>query len=335
MLLPTATHKPRHDREMSVITELRAELISRNALRAHGMSDTRIAAAVRAGELVRVRRGSFITAETWNRQRPEQQHLAQVLAARSGPSLRDSVFSHTSAAVVHGLPLVGALPQRLHVTGASHTRRLPDLSRHVEPLADDDVCLVDGIRVTTLERTAYDLARTLPLPGAVAVVDAALARVGGDPRRFNHTASDELRARLLARAAASDRGVVQARFVLAFANGLASGAIESLGRLRAHELGFRKFHLQVPVPAPDSRMFWVDLRLEEAATWVEFDGFVKLSDERMLTGRTPAQAAREEKEREDWIRGTTGDRLVHFGWNDVYTKAAFASRLRAFRIHLP
>ncbi len=320
---------------MPTITEVRSQLQSRDHLLASGHSDHQISQRVRAGELVQVRRGQFMASDDWGKHRFEAQHLAQVVAAQATPALRNSVFSHTAAAAVHGLPLISNRPKLLHLTGAPHSRPAPGLMRHTDALSDDDIVEVGGIRVTSLERTAYDLARTLDLAGAMAAVDAVLARVGGDPRDFDAGTAETVRERLGARAAASDRGVRQARFVFGFADGRASSAIESLGRLRAYEAGFREFRLQVPVPAPRGGLFWVDLRLEEVSLWMEFDGFVKLSDSQMLGALTPAEAARAEKEREDWIRGTTGDRLVHFGWDDVRSTHAFLERMQAFHVPLP
>lgn len=325
----------RHASSVASITQLRSQLLSRDYLIASGLTDTRIAQSLRTGELVRVRRGQFMASDDWAQHRYEAQHLAQVVAAQSTNAFRESVFSHTAAAAVHGLPLIDNRPKVLHLTGASHSRPTPGLVRHVDALSDDDIVEVGGIRVTSLERTVYDLARTLDLGGAISAADALLATAGGDPRDFAHDAAEAQRERLVARAAASDRGVKQARFVFDFADGRASSALESLGRLRAYELGFRKFALQVQVSAPNQGSYWVDLRLEEVPLWMEFDGFVKLTDPEMLGGRTPAEAARDEKEREDWIRGTTGDRLVHFGWSDVRSKHAYLSRMRAFRVPLP
>lgn len=60
-------------------------------------------------------------------------------------------------------------------------RRHPGLRTYRVTLAASDLTVVDGCRVTTPARTAWDLARRLPLVEAVVAVDA-LARLGGfDP----------------------------------------------------------------------------------------------------------------------------------------------------------
>lgn len=320
---------------MSPVDEVRSVLRSRDFLLASGYSDDALASSVRAEKLVRVRRGFFMKSDAWNARRPEAKHLAHVVAAQAARVNRHAVFSHKSAAVLLGLPLIGAAPKRIHISGATHSHPSPDVARHVGELSEGDITEVDGIRCTSLERTAYDLARTLSLPAAVAVCDGALASIEGDPRDFDADAAEAMRERLLVRAMASDRGVRKARFAINFANGRASTPIESLGRIRAYEVGFRDFTLQVPLPDPYGGTYWVDLRLGEAGGLHEFDGFIKLTDERILDGRTPAQAVREEKQREDWIRGVTGERVLHFSWDDVNPAATYRARLAAFGVPLP
>jgi hypothetical protein len=121
-----------------------------------------------------------------------------------------SVFSHTSAAVLHGLPV--PIESLREVT---MTRRTPGHGDHSDLLRvrrtaihDDEVTRIAGLPVTTLSRTVTDLARTSPFEWGLAVVDAALGR--GLKRDF---LQDELHRhpRL--------HGVRQARRVLALGDG--------------------------------------------------------------------------------------------------------------------
>ena len=42
-----------------------------------------------------------------------------------------------------------------------------------------------------------------------------------------------------------------------------------------------------------------------------------------------------EKEREDWVRGMTGKRVVRWGWAEAQTRLLLARRLMAFGIRVP
>jgi very-short-patch-repair endonuclease len=86
---------------------------------------------------------------------PNGRRLAAVLACGSGAAL-----SHGDAAAVHGLRRAGG---RTHVTvprGGSHSRGAIVVHR-VRRLAPEDVTEVDGIPVTTVARTALDLAESI------------------------------------------------------------------------------------------------------------------------------------------------------------------------------
>jgi hypothetical protein len=52
----------------------------------------------------------------------------------------------------------------------------------------------------------------------------------------------------------------------------------------------------------------------------------------MLDGRTSSQTLDQEKQREDWIRGTTNRRYGRWGWPHVTTARALGERLEAFSI---
>ena len=83
------------------------------------------------------------------------------------------VLAGFSAAAVHRTKWID---RRLPATVIDENRRrVPGVVVWGSTLAEDEVCTVDGMRVTTPLRTAVDLARRYPLDTAVAAVDA-LAR---------------------------------------------------------------------------------------------------------------------------------------------------------------
>lgn len=130
--------------------------------------------ALRAGSLVRLRRGVVMPAEDLHVWELHRRRIdAAALTINHG-----TYFAFQSAAVLHGLPvrIVAGLPvQVVRTMGGRHTRnRLLQATPAV--LDDAEAEIVEGIPVTALRRTVTDLARRLPYPDAVAVVDAALRR---------------------------------------------------------------------------------------------------------------------------------------------------------------
>lgn len=129
----------------------------------------------RGGELVRVRRGAYAREDEVD-QMVEKRHRRLMLA--TAPQLRDgAIFSHGSAAVMHGLPVWPEAVARVHVT---RNRRGGGIKRsvvqvHGAPLLPGEIVLIDNLPVTSLTRTVLDLARTLPMTHAVALGDRALA----------------------------------------------------------------------------------------------------------------------------------------------------------------
>lgn len=141
-----------------------------------GVSRHQLDRQVRRGVLTRVHRGLYAVTDVWAPLEPWRRYPGVVECARR--CRPDAVVSHVSAVQVHGLPLPGRPPSRavLTVEDASTTFRHPwvDLRRGAMPEGDvvDDV----GSRVTTVPRTVVDCFRSLPLPDAVAIADAALRR---------------------------------------------------------------------------------------------------------------------------------------------------------------
>lgn len=109
---------------------------------------------------------------------PESQRLAHLeRALRLGRELpEDAAVSHESAAIVWGLPTFD-VPAAV---SATRTRGRPvrtsDLVLYVAGLRPWDVTVVNGCPVTSLARTAVDVARRRPFLHALMVADAALAR---------------------------------------------------------------------------------------------------------------------------------------------------------------
>ena len=72
------------------------------------------------------------------------------------------MLSHESAAVIHGLPVVGRWPAVVHQLISPRTggRSTPDRIRHAAEFDAADVVERDGLALTGLARTLIDLVRS-------------------------------------------------------------------------------------------------------------------------------------------------------------------------------
>jgi hypothetical protein len=257
---------------------------------AAGYSAAEIIARLRRGAWRRLRRGVYAESTAM----PEFAAMAAALAVLPATA----TLSHRSAAVIHGLPLVGTQVPAAEVTvpGAA-ARRRQDLVIHGRPLPDDRVELRAGLRVTTLARTAVDIARHRPFHAAVVTVDAAL-RAGLAPDVLRQQAADEV-------GPLSGR----ARRVVAFADGRSESPGESLSRVAIASHGLPAPELQVAVDDGAGEFVGrVDFLWPQHRTIGEFDGRLKYDS---------PDAVWNEKRREDALRAL-GYTVVRWIWRDVW-----------------
>lgn len=267
-----------------------------------------VAALVRDGTWQRVRPGAYVDAALLGG--PDD---ARTLALARMSALRrqltcDAVVSHTSAALLWGLPVLRA-PTTTHITQRYSSRAggPADLTRHRPAVGDDDVVALHGLRVTSLERTVVDCARTESIRGGVVVADAAL-----------HRGADVLRCHDLLTGMAGRRGVVRARTVLDLADDGAESAGESLARVALLAAGAPPPQTQVAAPT-HLGTYWADVGWPEACVLAEYDGRGKYAG-------TPDAVLRE-KRREDALFDA-GWRLLRLVAEDLRDPATLTRRLR-------
>jgi hypothetical protein len=138
-----------------------------------------MAAATRAGALVRVRRGVYAAAapSATGGDTHRAVSLGQIRATLARLSSR-AVASHDSAALVEDLWVPGPHAAVVHATVPGQAeRRATGLYVHASRLPDEFVTEIQGIRVTTIARTAMDLARGRTLPDALVALDGAYRRL--------------------------------------------------------------------------------------------------------------------------------------------------------------
>lgn len=274
----------------------------------HGLSASHVAARVRRGEWVRVRRGVCMDAGA-DAADPHRMALARTLGAHACLG-GTHVLSHTSAALVAGLPLLTP-PTRAHVTQPWRPRSAiaDDVVRHVRPLPPGHVTTLRGIPATSLARTLADCATALPALDGLVLMDAGLHL--GVPRSEVEAIVQDLVGR---------RGVVRARAVLGFAD---DGA-ESSG-----ETWTRWVLLRAGLPAPETQLEvetrlgprWSDLGWREWRLLLEYDGRQKYGD-----GGAVAEALLAERRRQEALE-EEGWRVVRVVKEDLRSPHALVARV--------
>jgi len=315
----------------ATVDEISDILISSRRLSREGWNSRTLRSAIEARRLHRVRRGWFVEQARWMQLQPESRHRAEVMAVAFSSSGDGPIFSHVSAAVLWGLPLYRLRPARVHVlTRPNHRHSIQGILRHEGALPNSDVVEVDGIRCTSLARTVFDVIRTVSGEAALAVADAALASLGGEPWAYDDDAADSLLSELATRARRPGaRGILQARRIVELADGRAQLPLESVTRYRLHQLGFARPRLQVPIERDGASRYWMDIALDQSRTFIECDGREKYLSDELRGDRSADDIVLAEKMREDWVRGTTGWRVARVMSEHVKTLDAAESHFRA------
>lgn len=319
------------------LAQARGMLRSRGEFLDSGLAERQLRAAVADGRLIRPHWGSYVPVEHWDALWPEGQHLLKVLAVRAASPGGGPLFTHESAAVVWGLPLygMGARAVQTRLDGARHSRRESGVIRRDMRIADSDIIEVGGLRVTSLARTVFDVARTASLETAVGCADAAMRSVSVAGHMLDVELAESWRSDALALASAGMRGVRQARQVLEFADGRAQLPGESVSRVHLHRLGFHRYDLQVRVVGAQGDEYWLDFAFSGARRFGEFDGEEKYTDAALRSAVSAEQAVLDEKRREDDVRGVTGWAFARWGHEHIRTAQLLGRRLAAFGVHPP
>ncbi|HNP58871.1 MAG TPA: hypothetical protein PK331_14750 [Gordonia sp. (in: high G+C Gram-positive bacteria)] len=243
--------------------------------------------------------------------RPVHRHRLEALSASVGPG---TVISHSSAAVVHQLAMLRPDLSRLHITAVEGSAGYRRSHRFLHPgrLAEADIVEVDGVRLTSPARTAFDVARTSPagFPGSLAVFDSALRA---------HVDVDLLAGFCRGR----QRNVGIARTALELADGLSENPGESWSRAQMILAGLPTPELQVEifdeyhlfVARPD--FVWRDATGAIRVAG-EFDGLGKYLDY-LREGETPQDVIAREKRREAKLEDM-GILVVRWTWDDLHAQ---------------
>lgn len=285
-------------------------------LQEKGLNSRAIKALVLHGKLVRLRHGCYIRAELWEKQTPPVRSKQLILAHAHGTlttSAGGYVYSHTSAARLHGLHL-WAVDDTIHLLlpGNPSSERLgKDVRGHTRPWTASEVITVGGLRVTSLERTVVDCAMMLGYRQALVLTDHAL-RLGADNALLESMA-EGLEGR---------RGVRTLRRALTHADPRSESAGETLTR----ELLTR---LKLPLPEPQVAVgtragrYRLDFAWKEKKVALEFDGKTKYFDY-----RPTAEVLFQERQREKALT-ENGWTFVRVTWADLFREHEFKARVLA------
>ena len=249
-------------------------------------------------------------------------------------------ISHVTAARLRSqlLPPWLADSTELHL---SKPRALPAVRRkgifgHTVLAREDEVELVDGIRLSTRSRTWLDLARDLPLDDLVSMGDELIRipRVDFEGRTEPYDTLAGLRA-LVARHP-NLQGIVRAREALELMRVGADSAPETLLRLAIASAGLPEPELQVPLRAGDARSPSADLGYRHRRLAIQYDGGHHLEEAQIFSDRRRDKAFEsagwtvlvfDKVDHADDFRRAVGQikRALRNGWLDHPQASGFAS----------
>lgn len=288
-------------------------------LRQAGYNDRRVAGLVRDGHLVRLRRGCYIRAATWESQKSGVR-ARQLIAAHAHGTLTTSsgglVYSHASAARLHGL-FVWDEDQRVHLTqgtpvsAGSHGR---DVVAHAANLRPADIVFIDGMPCTSLLRTVVDCCLTMSFRQSLILLDHAL-RKGLDAGRLGQVCASM----------AGRNGVRTLRKALESADSRSESPGETLCRELLQRLCLEMPELQVEVDSPEGK-HRLDFAWRAKKVALEFDGKIKYFDYAPTD-----EVIYRERQREKALM-ELGWKFIRVQWRDLFREQQFKMRvLRALR----
>jgi hypothetical protein len=297
-----------------------------------GIGYERVRAAIAAGRVLRVRRGLLRVAPLAALD-PTRLHLLRVRdAAVALPP--EAVVSHGSAACVHGLWSPG--PDRPEVVEVIVPGEPDRLDRGVRirgsRLEPADVVVVDGLRVTSLARTAIDLARGRDLPRALVALDSAARRLLGDRfdvgeqdlrRVVSHPASAAYVRREISQALVRVWGWPGTRVVrraVALVEPASESAFESLSRGHMLDGGVPAPVVGLRVSGATGATYFADFAWPEQGLLGEADGWGKYGPE----GPSMREAVARERVRQQDLE-EAGWRFVR--WSPQEAPGFLAARL--------
>lgn len=216
--------------------------------------------------------------------------LRQPLLDRVRPYLAlcpKGCISHVTAAQLHGLPLPWFDDEirTVHLTRPAHSAqpRRRNVIGHSNTLAPDDIMYLDGVAVTTPERTFLDLSALLSLDDLVAVADFLVCE---HERPFGLAKAARVPAQTLRSYISSKRnlrGLSAARSALELMRVGVDSRPETRLRLLLQRAGLPEFTTNYAIEGEPQ--VWPDLACKEYKTSAEYEGEVHKTPQKQLFDR--------------------------------------------------
>lgn len=307
--------QPRPPRELTGAVRTRAELLD------SGMSDTHIDRLVRRKVLHRIRYGVYTAGELWDSCSLEDRHRLHcraVLARAHG----STVLSHVSSVIERGIPVWGFPFDVVHTTREQAERagrRQADWVPHRGVLDEAETEMVNGVRITTPARSAFEVMTIAGVEAGLVVVNRMLH--AGALTKADFAKQVELHAHW--------PGSLTAHVVEC----LADGRLESVGEDRFAYLAFSQ---ALPKPEPQLEIrdedgvlvARLDFAWPELKVFAEFDGRAKYLRHRRK-GESLEEFLMREKSREELVCLLTGWTCIRITWADLARPERLATRIRA------
>lgn len=282
-----------------------------------------LARMAKRGELTSPLPGLYADAALWSRLKPDKRAYMIIhgLAAKHP----NWVFCGMSAALIHGLWVSYHDLRKIHVACARGRENKQDSPIRWHKMKVSSV-EVDGIRVTTLERTVFDCARLHPVRSSLGVADSALRMTGNDNAWLRGIVSGFGK---------RWHGWRTAAYVSSIANGLAENGGESRARATMIMLGYQVPQLQVELRNPIDHgtyradFFWNLPNGTQVAG--ELDGRDKYALPEMTGGRSAIDVLRDERLRESRINALRIP-VMRFSLADIYSTKRLSRIMDAFGI---
>lgn len=287
-----------------------AGIVTTSELVAAGFAVRDIRTLLRHEVLVGISRGVYARADLAADMAATGERRAHLLraAAAVAVSRPNSVISHVDAALLHGLALLdrpdfrAVAVTRSRRAGGSRTGR-PGISLHLASLPSRDVTLVQGIPVTSAERTVVDLARALPFAAGLVTADSALFQEKTTAGRLYRVVGD----------CKGWPGIATAREVVDFSHPGGESPLESISRVAFRDGGLPPPVLQAWIQGNRRLIGRVDFLWDEQRTIAEADGAMKYQD---------PNRARQQLWRDAELR-RAGYEVVHFTWRDITARPEY------------
>lgn len=287
------------------------QIFSQEDLIYQGFSPQKIHQKLETNEIRALRRGIYVYSYQWKQLTCWEQYRTEIQAyGRRSP---DSVFSHQTAALLWGLPLLHKPPEKIHVLTKTTSRgRARMIARHLGK--EDYVPIQTGEQLwcTDISRTILDCSKSLPLVEGLCIADSALHQ--------KHISHDVLSRYLFSYKGNFSRKVHKIAQLMSM---LAESPGESGTRLLLHDMGIN-FEEQKELFIA-GRKYRVDFYLTDFNVVLEFDGEIKYTE-----FGDSSEVVRKERWREKALTNA-GYRVFRTSWNKVFFQPSlFKSELNNF-----